>query len=84
MGAPTRICTSDSPIGDSGRPTGETAEPEGTVRIATGIQAGLYQWFDKAYFGGASTSTSSSGNSTETESTGDVQRRSATGTPRDL
>jgi hypothetical protein len=30
MGAPTRIRTSDSLIGDSGRPTGETAEPEGT------------------------------------------------------
>jgi hypothetical protein len=30
MGAPTRIRTSDSLIGVSGRPTGETAEPEGT------------------------------------------------------
>jgi hypothetical protein len=30
MGAPTRIRFSDSPIGVSGRPTGETAEPEGT------------------------------------------------------
>jgi hypothetical protein len=37
MGAPTCICTSnsligasDSLIGDSGRPTGETAELEGT------------------------------------------------------
>jgi hypothetical protein len=32
MGAPTRIRTSDSLIGDSSRPTGETAEPEGTDR----------------------------------------------------
>jgi hypothetical protein len=29
MGAPTRIRTSDSLIGVSGRPTGETAKPEG-------------------------------------------------------
>jgi hypothetical protein len=29
MGAPTRIRTSDSLIGVSGRPTGETTEPEG-------------------------------------------------------
>jgi hypothetical protein len=31
MGAPTRIRTSDSSTGVSCRPTGETAEPEGTV-----------------------------------------------------
>jgi hypothetical protein len=30
MGAPTRIRTSDSSTGVSGRLTGETAEPEGT------------------------------------------------------
>jgi hypothetical protein len=33
MGAPTRIRTSDSLIGDSSRPTGETAKPEGTDHI---------------------------------------------------